>query len=547
MRFHRSAVFVTALALQDLAGAFRLGIQGTPAKRSSRRGLSRRASITGGQSTLTDSADIQYRTNLTLNGQSFDCLIDTGSADLWVAGSVSNAVDTGATSSVSYAVGEVQGSVMTASLGFAGFTVSAQAYLQISPDGTNPEGQGLIGLGPSFGSNVKSAVGTSAGDPTDTSTPNYLTVLLSRSDDPDEPFPGNITIGETVPGYDAVTSQPKVSVTSVPSGDSGNEHWQVLLDSNGIIGPDGNFITYKTQVPSTKDTSQMTVVFDSGKTNVYALRSVAQSIYGKIAGAQLTNITGLGTIWQLPCTAEVNLTFVFSGQKYPIHPLDTVLNGTDLQITDGSGTDICIGSFQPLSFDASFGSGAAPTFDAVLGMAFLRNAYLLVNFGDFVDGTSVTANPYVQLLSLTNNTAEVHKDFVNVRLGGKDTTINLNNGNGSSSSSSSSSTSPKNWWDKLSSTTKKIIIASAAGGACLIVLLLAFCCCCRSRGARANAGTGVMGFGGQTYRPLNEPAPGAATETYALPNVGYNQPPPPGYGNYPYSQQQYQTAWDPRY
>lgn len=31
------------------------------------------------------------------------------SSDLWVAGSVSNAVDTGATAGVSYAVGEVQG------------------------------------------------------------------------------------------------------------------------------------------------------------------------------------------------------------------------------------------------------------------------------------------------------------------------------------------------------------------------------------------------------------------------------------------------------
>lgn len=488
---------------------------------------------------MTDSSDIQYSTNLTLNEQSFNCLIDTGSADLWVAGSVSNAVDTGATSSVSYAVGEVQGSVMTASLEFAGFTVSSQAYLQISADSTNPSGTGLIGLGPSTGSNVKSAVGTSAGDPpldrifqTDTSTPNYLTVLLSRSNDPDEPFPGNITVGETVPGYDSVTSQPKISVTSVPTGDSGNEHWQVLLDSNGIIGPDGGFITYKTEVTATKDTSQMTVVFDSGFSLPQVPSSVAESIYGKISGAKLTNITGLGEIWQLPCTAEVNLTFVFQGQKYPIHPLDTVLNGTDLQITDGTGSDICIGSFQPLSFDASFGSGASPTFDMVLGMAFLRNAYMLVNFGDFVDGTSNTANPYVQLLSLTNNTAEVHKDFVNVRLGGKDTTINLNNGT-SSSSSSSSSSSPKSWWNNLSSTTKKIIIASAAAGVGLIVLLVAFCLCCRRRG-------------GQAYRPLNEPAPGAASDTYALPNVGYNQP-QQGYGNYPYSQQQYQTAWDHRY
>lgn len=55
-----------------------------------------------------------------------------------------------------------------------------------------------------------------------------------------------------------------------------------------------------------------------------------------------------------------------------------------------------------------------------------------------------------------------------------------------------------------------------------------------------------MGFGGQAYRPLNEPAPHAAVETYALPNLGYNNQ-PPVYGQQPYSQQQYQTAWDHRY
>lgn len=168
----------------------------------------------------------------------------------------------------------------------------------------------------------------------------------------------------------------------------------------------------------------------------------------------------------------------------------------------------------------------------------MRNAYLLVNFGDFVDGTSNTATPYVQLLSTSNDTAKVHTDFVNVRLGGKDSTVNLNDGTHNTSSSSSSS-SPKNWWSNLSSTTKKIIIGAAAGAVLLLVLLVGFCCCCRGKKGRAGAGT--MGFGGQSYKQLNEPAP----DSYALPNVGYQQP--PGYGQQPHSQQQYQTAWDHRY
>lgn len=47
----------------------------------------------------------------------------------------------------------------------------------------------------------------------------------------------------------------------------------------------------------------------------------------------------------------------------------------------------------------------------------MRNAYLLINYGDFVDGTTTKAPPYVQLLSVTDPTA-AHQDFINMRLGG---------------------------------------------------------------------------------------------------------------------------------
>ena len=47
----------------------------------------------------------------------------------------------------------------------------------------------------------------------------------------------------------------------------------------------------------------------------------------------------------------------------------------------------------------------------------VRNAYLLINYGNFVDGTTTKAPPYVQLLSVTDPTA-AHQDFINSRLGG---------------------------------------------------------------------------------------------------------------------------------
>jgi len=73
-------------------------------------------------------------------------------------------------------------------------------------------------------------------------------------------------------------------------------------------------------------------------------RSVSDAIYSGIPGANLTTINGLGDVYILPCGQEINITFVFSGQKYPIHPLDTNMNGTRLGISDGTGKDICFGA-----------------------------------------------------------------------------------------------------------------------------------------------------------------------------------------------------------
>jgi len=51
----------------------------------------------------------------------------------------------------------------------------------------------------------------------------------------------------------------------------------------------------------------------------------------------------------------------------------------------------------------------------------VRNVYLLIDYGDFVDGTTKKAPPYAQLLSLTDAAAS-HSDFVQTRLDGVDTT-----------------------------------------------------------------------------------------------------------------------------
>ena len=54
-------------------------------------------------------------------------------------------------------------------------------------------------------------------------------------------------------------------------------------------------------------------------------RSVADAIYSRISGAEYVNVTGIGLTWIVPCNQEVNITFIFGGKDFPIHPMDATL------------------------------------------------------------------------------------------------------------------------------------------------------------------------------------------------------------------------------
>lgn len=137
--------------------------------------------------------------------------------------------------------------------------------MEIPPSSSDDKNTGLIGLGPHVGSSVYHALNADgSGDPPldrifkqNTSTPNYLTVLLGRSDDPNDKFPGDLTVGELIPGYENITNQPKLAIAKVVATNSGNQHWSAFLDEDGLIGPNGTVINLPT--------SQVSNPTDSGK------------------------------------------------------------------------------------------------------------------------------------------------------------------------------------------------------------------------------------------------------------------------------------------
>ncbi|RPD74329.1 acid protease, partial [Lentinus tigrinus ALCF2SS1-7] len=355
---------------------------------------------------IFNSADLEWFTAITLGGSQYYVLVDSGSADLWVAGTVSASNDTDLSSSVRYVDGTVAaGQVRTAILELGGVSISSQAYIEQQVDAEHPTGYGYLGIGPSTLSSIKDVFNSAS--PLDNlldqnKLERYMTILLNRTEDASNRILGQLTIGEMQPGLERVKDMPKLIVNnSAPGG-----HWLASLDPGGILGPDGAVIKATQNKP-------LQVIFDAGYTVSRVPTPITDAIYSRVPDAKYTSVADLvEPAWVLPCHYELNVTFQFGGVSYHIHPLDTLISDI-LGPPDDTGKPMCVGAFQPLP------SSEQPM---ILGAMFIRNVYLLMNFGDSPDRSpDVVHDPFIQLLPITDP-AQAHLEFVQERLNGVDTT-----------------------------------------------------------------------------------------------------------------------------
>ncbi|RXW25329.1 hypothetical protein EST38_g510 [Candolleomyces aberdarensis] len=385
--------------------------------------LARRAPIDVG-----NTGNAQYVANITVAGNNIPVLLDTGSSDLWVyfakpPADPSSIKDTGEEVSLSYAVGRASGHAQRTPITLGNYTVSDQAFLLVEDTASftgdiRSQGyQGLLGLGPNTGSLVRKKLDKKNADTILQNVfnkaglgQNYITMLLDRKNGVGNPFKGEMTISEVLPGFENITSMPRLDVETVTRLLKSDQHWQALTDKdNGVIGPDGVRIEFDSIVPRAPD-GQLVAVIDSGFTFSQVPRDIADGIYGRVKGAVYDSTNEW---WLLPCGQYLNVSFNFGGRNYPVHPLDVV--DDNFSKVDSAGKKVCIGSFQPITTAFSL----LGHYDMILGMNFLRSAYTLYNFGSWIEN-GTDDHPYIQMTSLVNP-AVARAEFVQLRLAGQDT------------------------------------------------------------------------------------------------------------------------------
>jgi len=293
----------------------------------------------------------------------------TGSSDLWVTGDVPETSPLGKKETLSYAIGKAGGDIHAATLQFGGYTINKQAYRTIhslfypvevshyfnavlvhdtSTFSVNIEAQGfsgLIGLGPNSGSKIWDEISETSGYSVlnrifvENTVPSpFITFYLDRANGTTVSNTGMMTIAEVLPQYSSITSYTKLKVDKVHRLTDADQHWQILTDTNGFIGPDGNTIALNSIVPSAPD-GQLVAVLDTGFTLTQVPRHVSDAIYGRVPGAVFDE---KNQFWTVPCDSLINVSLKFGGAEIPIHPLDTVMS--EFAYKDANGKSACIGS-----------------------------------------------------------------------------------------------------------------------------------------------------------------------------------------------------------
>ncbi|WWC72882.1 uncharacterized protein I206_106846 [Kwoniella pini CBS 10737] len=360
-----------------------------------RRSIGRRSS---GTVELTDvGIDASYSGQVSIGtpAQDFLLIMDTGSSDLWVAGSscqsssctgvsTFNSGDStsyatsNAAFNISYGSGDADGYLATDSVSLAGFTVTGQtfavvtsttaqlisaplsglmglAWKSIAASGATPFWQALAASGSWTDSEMGFYLARYRGD-------NYASSVESEG--------GQLTLG----GTNTSTYTGAINYISIDSDDL--DYWRIPAQAVTVQG---------SQVSIGNSPS---AAIDTGTTLIGVPTTVAQAIYAQIPNsAALPASSGYEGYYQYPCSTTVNVTIQFGGLSYAISNADMNLGSFTRD------SSMCTGAFFAMDL-----SSQSPI-QWIVGASFLKNVYsgfrynpAAIGFAQLADGVSTVSN-----------------------------------------------------------------------------------------------------------------------------------------------------------
>ncbi|CAO1637849.1 unnamed protein product [Parajaminaea phylloscopi] len=384
--------------------------------------------------------------------ETYSVLLDTGSADLWLADSNCKTDSCSSTSAgepvkkispqrvgahaldksfeISYIGGSVSGSIYAQDITIGTSKVASQAFGSATSIDNEPLSSmnvsGILGLSVPANSVIQSDLtGDDTGNSLDTSasdTGDILTGLWSASgpgkrlfgvglqrlpsDGGGRTANSSLSLGGIDPAY--VPSTANISYTPALADANGLAHHWKLYVSGFTATINGTAFSIPASFVG-QTTVNPTAVLDSGAPLSYAPASLLNAVYGAFVDPSTNQRIGPGDngVYYVPCTLPLNLTLTVGGFTVPLHPLDASLSQSTGD-TSGSPSSACIGSFQAVTQGSPAGA------DIVLGAPFLRSVYSIYSCDGSTD--AATCAPQIALHPLTTNSTQAFDEFNQVRV-----------------------------------------------------------------------------------------------------------------------------------
>lgn len=398
--------------------------------------------------------------------QNLSVQVDTGSADLWLASTdcascsnscplydtsqSSSVIKTGALFDIDYLVGNVTGTVVWDEIDINDqLTIDSQALAAATDVVDEPLGSrfsGVLGLSPPSNSRITSLIPATDSNAPDGATfssnifssssistvNQFIGLLMTRPDGGvlggRRPLlgiakhPEESDLPEWLGGsIDSIQYTRPVTSTNDLGVNIGTILWKVTVQGVSVwVDGQERVVT----LPST--TRGTTAVLDSGVPIILTTKAIADGIYGAVG-------IGPGSDGQyyIPCKTPLNMTLTLKMSSksvvYSVHPLDL----TTLQSKNAGDSTTCVGLIQ--ASDSSINTANAG--DMILGVAFLRNVYMVLGFDGAVgtNGEGDNSGYHLGLMGLTEPGVAM-SEFHTVRVDG----MALDGASGSSGTSSSS-------------------------------------------------------------------------------------------------------------